>query len=266
MNVISLSAQDLSIAAVLVLALAGFSFRMRLGLGGQILVAAIRTTVQLLLVGLVLRIVFASNEPIWIFLAGSIMILAAGREVMARQSRGLKGWSGFGIGVGSIFLSSVAVLLLTLIAIVQADPWYTPRYAIPLLGMLAGNTMTGIALSMNTLTLAVWQNRVIIEQRLLLGQDRVQAIADLRSEGMRAGMIPSINAMATAGIVSLPGMMTGQILAGSPVLEAVKYQILIMFTITATTGFGILLALRFVAWRLFDERHRLHLEYLAPMK
>ena len=263
MNVIPLSALDLSIAAILVLALAGFSFQMRLGLGSQILVAALRTTVQLLLVGLVLRIVFASNEPIWIILAGMVIILAAGREVMARQSRGLKGWSGFSIGTGSIFLSSIAVLLLTLTVIVQADPWYAPRYAIPLLGMLAGNTMTGITLSMNTLTLSVWQNKSIIEQRLLLGQDRVQAIADFRRESMRAGMIPSINAMATAGIVSLPGMMTGQIIAGSPVLEAVKYQILIMFTITATTGFGILLALRFVAKRLFDERHRLRLDRLS---
>ncbi len=262
MNVIPLSAIDLSIAAILVLALAGLSFRLRLELSGQILVAALRTTVQLLLVGLILRLVFASKEPIWICLFGAVMIIAAGREVIARQSRRLKGWSGYGIGAGSIFLSSVAVLLLTLTVIVGADPWYTPRYAIPLLGMLAGNTMTGIALSMNTLTLAVSQNRSIIEQRLLLGQDRSQAIADLRREGMKAGMIPSINAMATAGIVSMPGMMTGQILAGSPVIEAVKYQILIMFTISATTGFGILLALSFVAWRLFDERHRLRLDRL----
>ncbi len=263
MNVIPLSALDLSIAAILVLALAGLSFRLRLGLGGQILVAGLRTTVQLLLVGLVLKFVFASTEPIWICLFGAIMIVAASREIIARQSRRLKGWSGYGIGAGSIFLSSVAVLLLTLIVIVGAEPWYTPQYAIPLFGMLAGNTMTGIALSMNTLTLAVSQNSAIIEQRLLLGQDRDQAIADLRREGMRAGMIPSINAMATAGIVSLPGMMTGQILAGSPVIEAVKYQILIMFTISATTGFGILLALRIIAWRLFDERHRLRLDRLT---
>ncbi len=263
MNVIPLTALDLSIAAVLVLALAGLSFRLRLGLGGQILVAALRTTVQLLLVGLVLRFVFASTEPIWICLVGTVMILAASREIIARQSRRLKGWSGYGIGAGSIFLSSVAVLLLTLTVIVGADPWYTPRYAIPLFGMLAGNTMTGIAISMNALTLGVSQSSAIIEQRLLLGQDRSQAIADLRREGMRAGMIPSINAMATAGIVSLPGMMTGQILAGSPVIEAVKYQILIMFIISATTGFGILLALRIIAWRLFDERHRLRLDRLS---
>jgi putative ABC transport system permease protein len=68
--------------------------------------------------------------------------------------------------------------------------------------------------------------------------------------------------MAAAGIVSLPGMMTGQILAGSPPLEAVKYQILIMFLITAGTGFGVMAALWVTARRLFDERHRLRLDAL----
>ncbi len=79
---------------------------------------------------------------------------------------------------------------------------------------------------------------------------------------MRAGMIPIINAMAAAGVVSLPGMMTGQILAGAPPVEAVKYQILIMFLIAAGTGFGTLLAVWAGARRLFDERQRLRLDRL----
>jgi putative ABC transport system permease protein len=102
-----------------------------------------------------------------------------------------------------------------------------------------------------------------LEQRLLLGQDRTRAILDIRRDSMRTGMIPIINAMATAGIVSLPGMMTGQILAGSPPLEAVKYQILVMFLIASSTGFGIILALWLAARKLFDERHRLRLDRLT---
>lgn len=96
----------------------------------------------------------------------------------------------------------------------------------------------------------------------MLGQDWAQTIADIRRESMRVGMIPMINAMATAGLVSLPGMMTGQILAGSPPLEAVKYQILVMFLITAATGFGTVAAVWIGSRRLFDERQRLRLDHL----
>jgi putative ABC transport system permease protein len=79
---------------------------------------------------------------------------------------------------------------------------------------------------------------------------------------MRSGMMPTINAMAVAGVVSLPGMMTGQILAGAPPIEAVKYQILIMFLVSAGTGFGTFVAISIGARRLFDGRHRLRLERL----
>ena len=100
------------------------------------------------------------------------------------------------------------------------------------------------------------------EAKLMLGQRWRQAIIDIRRDSVRSGLIPIINAMAAAGIVSLPGMMTGQILAGADPLEAVKYQILIMFMIAAATGFGTMAAVWFASRRLFDERHRLRLERL----
>ncbi len=100
----------------------------------------------------------------------------------------------------------------------------------------------------------------------MLGATRLEAIADIRREAMRSGMMPIINAMATAGLVSLPGMMTGQILAGSPPLEAVKYQILVMFLISAGTGFGVTAALWLASKHLFDERHRLRLDKLTGVR
>jgi putative ABC transport system permease protein len=133
--------------------------------------------------------------------------------------------------------------------------------------MMLGNTMSGIALALDRLTQTAWQQRAVIEQRLMLGATRVEAIAQIRREAMRSGMMPIINSMAAAGLVSLPGMMTGQILAGSPPMEAVKYQILIMFLISAGTGFGVTAALWLASRRLFDERHRLRLDKLsAPQK
>ena len=99
----------------------------------------------------------------------------------------------------------------------------------------------------------------------MLGQDANQAVSDIRREAMRAGMIPIINSMAAAGIVSLPGMMTGQILAGAAPVEAVKYQILIMFMITAGTGFGVISVLWLISKRLFDDRERLCFKQLLKV-
>jgi putative ABC transport system permease protein len=96
----------------------------------------------------------------------------------------------------------------------------------------------------------------------MLGQRDVDAIREIARDAMRAGMIPIINAMAAAGIVSLPGMMTGQILAGSSPVEAVKYQILIMFLVTAGTGFGVISVLQLISRRMFDKRERLRLDLL----
>jgi len=96
----------------------------------------------------------------------------------------------------------------------------------------------------------------------MLGETRSEAVADIRRDAMRTGLIPVINSMAAAGLVSLPGMMTGQILAGSPPVEAVKYQILIMLLIAVGTGFGVMVAVTLSARRIFDERHRLRLDRL----
>ena len=162
-----------------------------------------------------------------------------------------------------MFLSSFLFTVFALAVVLGPDPWWAPRFSIPLLGMLLGNTMNGVSLSTERLTEAVVRSRDVIEQRLALGETREQAVSDISRESVRAGLIPIFNAMAAAGVVSLPGMMTGQILAGAPVDQAVRYQILILLLIAAGTGFGVLAAVRVVSRRLFDERHRLRIDRLA---
>jgi putative ABC transport system permease protein len=261
-GIIQLSPLDLSIAALLVMALALVSRRLELKMGGRLLVSAMRTVIQLSLIGFVLKALFASGSPVWVALMALVMLLAAGREVRARQKDRLCGTWGFGIGISSMFVSSFAIAVLTLVIVVSAEPWYAPRYAIPLLGMLLGNTMNGISLSVNNLTQAMRSQRMAIETRLALGQTAKEAIAEIRRESIRTGLIPIVNSMAAAGIVSLPGMMTGQILAGNLPMDAVKYQILIMFLIAGGTGFGTLAAVWMTAHRLFDDRDRLRLDRL----
>ena len=264
MNVAILSPLDLSIAAVLIIILAGLSFRLKLGLEAQLVIASIRMTIQLLLIGLVLQFLFASGSVWLVILVSQVMLLAAGREVRARLKRKIRGWFGYHIGVTSMFVSSFSVALLALLVILRQDPWYEPRYAIPFLGMLLGNTMTGIALAADRLTSLFYEQREVIEQRLMLGESRTEAVSDIRRDCMRTGMIPLINSMAATGLVSLPGMMTGQILGGTPPIEAVKYQILIMFLIGAGSGFGVVCAIYMIENHLFDERHRLVLDKLLP--
>ncbi len=262
MNVITLSSLDLILAAGLVGSLAVLSLIMQLGVAGRLVIAAVRTTVQLLLIGLVLNTLFANVHLVWVTLLALVMLLVAGREVMARQHRRFGGLWGYGLGTLSMFVSAFATTIFALLAIVGTDPWYEPQYAIPLLGMMLGNTMNGIALALDRLTSNAWQQRGVIEARLALGHEWRIAIGDITRESVRVGMIPIINAMAAAGIVSLPGMMTGQILSGTPPLEAVKYQILIMFMITAGTGFATIAASWIGARHLFDERCRLRLDRL----
>lgn len=262
MNVISLSYSDLVITGSLVIILALTSFFTRSGLGWSILIAALRTTVQLLLIGMVLKALFAYIHLGFITLITFIMLLMAGREVAARQKYRFTGWWNPGVGTSSMFISSFTLTVFALHVIIGVEPWYTPQYAIPLLGMMLGNTMSGISLAINHLTQSSWQRQAVIEARLILGSDWKEAISEIKKESVRIGMIPIINAMAASGVVSLPGMMTGQILAGTPPLEAVKYQIVIMFLIAAGTGFGIITAVWISCRRLFDNRQRLRLDRL----
>ena len=262
MSIVTLSPLDLALAAGLVGLVALLSFLMRLHLERQIIIAAARTTVQLMLVGLVLKALFSHIHLGWIILVAAVMLLAAGREVLVRQKRRFGGMWGFGLGTFSMFISSFAITILTLTVLIGPAPWYEPQYAVPLLGMLLGNTMNGIAIGMDRLTSSAWDQRMLIEGRLMQGETWSQAIETLRRESIRAGLIPIINSMAAAGLVSLPGMMTGQILGGNPPMEAVKYQILIMFLIAGGTGLGTVTAVWLGSRRLFDERQRLRLDRL----
>lgn len=262
MDVISLNSTDLAIAASLLVVLALLSLLLSLGLERKILFYGGRMTAQLLLIGLVLRFLFSSGSLLLVILMSTVMLFAAGREVWARQKRKIGGVSGYAISIGSMFVSSFSVTLLALLVIIRVEPWYTPQYAIPLLGMLLGNTMTGISLALDRMTDQLHGRRSEIEQRLLLGETWQEASGDIRSDCMRTGMMPIINSMAAAGLVSLPGMMTGQILSGTPPIEAVKYQLLIMFLIAAGTGFGVISAIWMSGLLLFDKRHRLRLDTL----
>ena len=261
---VSLDVWDVAIAATLLGVDALLSIRLRLGLERRLGIAALRMVVQLSLVGLVLEALFDAASP-WLTAAMSLVMIAfAGREIAARQTRRFAGPWTYGLGAASMLLAGTSVTVLALTTQVRPDPWYDPRYAIPLLGMIVGNAMTGVSLGLDRLLTAAVRERPAIEARLALGETFRSAIGDSVREAVRSGLIPIVNSMSAAGLVFLPGMMTGQILAGVAPADAVMYQLLVMFLIAGGTGIGVGAAVWAGSRRLTDDRHRLRLDRLAP--
>jgi putative ABC transport system permease protein len=148
------------------------------------------------------------------------------------------------------------VAAIGLFAVIGVRPWYEPQYAIPILGMILGNTLTGVSLGMERMTQELTAGRATIEMILALGGSRWEAAQDAVRQAVRAGMMPTLNQMSVVGIVSLPGMMTGQVLAGQSPMEAVRYQIVIMFLIAAGSALGTGCAVVLTFRRLFSAQHQ----------
>jgi putative ABC transport system permease protein len=265
-NFITLDYVDLSLAAALLIVNAGLSIVFRLGLERRLLIAAVRMVVQLTLVGLVLKALFAAASPWLTTLAALMMVAFAGREAMARQDRGFTGYWAYGIGTSAMCAAALLVTLFAVTTQFETRPWYDARYALPLLGMILGNTMNGVSLALDRLVAEAHGGRVAIEARLALGAEAGIALEEATRTAIRAGMIPTINAMSATGLVALPGMMTGQILAGVDPVEAVKYQLLVMFLIGGGTALGVFAAVMMGARRLTDSRHRLRLDRLSAQR
>ena len=235
-GVIVLGPVQLAVAASLVVSAGALSLVMRLRLERQLAIAALRTVVQLGLVGLILERVFALSASWLVVAIVALMILFAAREAVARAARRYRGiWIDAWLAMAG---TSLVVGGVVTQGVVGVTPWYDPQYVIPLLGMILGNSLNGIALCLDRFVEHLVSRTAEIELRLAFGATRSEALSDPIRAAVRTGLIPIINAMAAAGIVSLPGMMTGQILAGSPPMQAVAYQIVVMFMIAAASAFG----------------------------
>lgn len=262
MTYVSLSLLDLVLAASLMVVTGLISFAFRLGLERTLLTSALRMCVQLAAVGFILKIVFESGSSLYTLLFGLVMLVATGYEAAKRQERLFKGASSYVLGAAAPFLAGLLATMFAVTAIVGVEPWNDPRYLLPLLGMMVGNALAGAILVLDTITSAAVREKPAIEARLALGATRIEAFSELLRRGLRAGLTPILSAMAVSGLVSLPGMMTGQILAGADPVEATKYQVMILFLIGGATGLAVVLAGFGAVALLSDERHRLRLDRL----
>ncbi len=243
----------IAVAAALVLVNGAISVALRLGLEGRLALAAVRTIAQLVLVGYVLAWVFAVRDWPVVLAIMAVMTLLAGR---AAAGRGAWRYRGLSLdALASVWGSAWLVTAIGLLLVIRAHPWWEPQYAIPILGMILGNTLTGVSLGLERITQELSTRRDQIDTLLALGATRWEAFRIPAQQAVRAGMMPVINAMSVVGIVSLPGMMTGQVLAGQPPDDAVRYQIVVMFLIAAASGLGTVSAVLLVYRRMFSRGH-----------
>ncbi len=255
MTVQPISLLQIAVATILVVFCGVVSIGFRLRLENQLAVASARTIVQLLLVGYVLKYVFALHSLPLIFGLALLMVGVASRAATGRSP-----YTYPGITIHAFLSLAASGLLTTYLvtaAILGVHPWYRPQYLVPLLGMILGNCLTSISLTLDGLLSDMVQRRPEIETELSHGASAWEAAQGPLQAAVRRGMVPTINSMLVVGIVSLPGMMTGQILAGSDPLQAVKYQIVVMFMLAAAAALGCMLIVLLAFRRLFTARHQL---------
>ncbi len=232
------------------------SYLLRLGRGPDFIVATVRMTIQLVLAGYLLDLVFGQNNPLVTLLILFCMQIFAIYTIISRLKEKISIQLKRMVVV-AIFLGTSAPLAYFMLVVIAADPWYEPRYFIPIAGMTVGNSMTGIALGVERLIQVFKVGRARIEEALMLGATPQMAVSDFLGETFSAAIIPTINSMLGMGLVFIPGMMTGQILAGSSAVEAIKYQIVIMMGITGSVSLAVYLVIQFGYRTFFNDRAQL---------
>jgi putative ABC transport system permease protein len=256
-GLIHVSTLSLSFAMMPLLGLALVSWLMGLDLESPIVVGAFRTFVQLSILGAILHPIFTWGvQYYWlVFLYVLFLVLLASLETSSRSKFYFQGM--FPCILASFLVNIGVVSLFSFGLIIKPRPLWNPQYVIPIVGMLLGNCINGVALSMNAILTSLVEQSQEIELYLSFGGSAEEASSRLLREAVRIGAMPMLNSMAVIGLISIPGMMTGQILAGSPAMEAARYQMLIIYLI-AICAFGTILSEVWVVRTIaFDETQML---------
>ena len=248
---------DIALASSLIFIVLMVSWRLRLHLTKTLLMAALRTVVQLSFIGLILAWVFAREQWYEVLSILTIMTLIAGSAAKNRVKRRYKG-----LFIDTLLAVSVSAVLVTAIAILvilEVQPWYTPQFVIPILGLILGNSLTAISLTSNQLINAFYEQQARIEMMLSLSATPFEAVHEQIRTAIINGMTPTLNSMLVVGVVSLPGMMTGQILAGADPTQAIRYQIVTMFLICVSSTLGCTISALLTYRRFFNKNQQFSL-------
>lgn len=220
-----------------------------------IVMSALRMTLQLILVGFILIYVLDNPNPFMTVAIILIMLSFAVFNVYQRTKPMIKLSLKKMIAL-AMFIGISLNLIYFMFVVLQLDPWYEPQYFIPIGGMIIGKTMTGVSLGINNLLSGMKNQQEKIEGALMLGATPKVAAKSIINQAFDEAMLPTINAMVGMGIVFLPGMMTGQIIAGQTPLTAVKYQISVMLGVAGTVSITVLIFLHLAYKVFFNDRQQ----------
>ena len=256
-SLIKLDLTDLGWGLGLIAIAIGLSRWQKLGLEIPLAHATLRTVVQLLGVGYILAVIFQIKNPIAVL--GVLMVMLTIATITARNRIGKKIPQLLPVVFGSMFFSTALTLSYTNLLIVQPETWYDPQYLIPLAGIVLGNAMNGAAIAGERLVSTISSSRLEIETHLSLGATPQQAVATYRNDAIRAGLIPTLNQMMVVGVVTLPGIITGQLLSGVDPLDAASYQILIMLMLAFSNLLTAVLVTQGLMHQFFNTQAQLQL-------
>ena len=254
-GLIKLDLLDLVLALGMMGLAIGLSAWQQLGMEWTLAIATGRTLLQLLVVGYILAFIFALDNP-WAVLA-ILLVMVSIAAIVARNRISKKIPRVLPLVWGSIFISTALTLSYTTLLIIQPNSWYEPQYLIPIGGIILGNSMNGAAIAGERLVSTINASHLEIETHLSLGATPQQAVNKYRTEAITAGLIPTINAMMVVGIVTLPGIITGQLLSGIEPLDAASYQILVMFMLTFANLITALLVTQGLCRQFFNSAAQL---------
>jgi len=218
-----------------------------------LIVASVRMTVQLVLAGLLLSYLFATPHPIFTIMYVLAMVVFSVYRIFSKNrwiNRRFKIYI-----ILALTVSGVLILIFFLKAVVGIS-MFNPQYAIPLGGMIIGNTMTGITLGLKTFHENLDSNRTQITALLDIGATPKKVLLPFVNSALESALLPTLNSMLGMGIISLPGMMTGQILSGTLPLTAIMYQIAIMIAICTSVCLGVFLTLYFGYQTLYNRKNQ----------
>ena len=262
---IDLTSGDLALAALLLLVNGLISLGFGLRLEASLAAAAVRMVLQLGVLGFLLKLVFEQPSPLWTGVAALAMVAVAGGELLRRQGHRFRGLYVQGSGHLLLFAVGALATLYTLV-VIGPKPWYAPRYVLPILAMVTGGTLATAGVALQTVIEGALSERAGIEARMALGAGRFTAFRPLLRRTLQTALTPLFHTMSFAGIAAMPGVMSGQILAGADPVAAAKYQILLLCLVTGAAGLGALFASIGGVLLLTDRRHRLRLDRLMAQQ
>ncbi|EAT59354.1 ABC transporter permease [Chlorobium ferrooxidans] len=250
-RIVDISTAQLLLALLFILIAQASSFIYHLGLNRDITIGTIRTFSQLFLMGYVLTFILKSSSlwlviSVFVVMVVSALFIVKGRVKETQIAYIIPTFL-------TMFISYFATALFVSGLIVGITPWWDPRYFIPAGGMVIGNSMSALAIALERLFRDLREERELVEMKLALGADYREASDDIFRKAIRAGMIPSINAMMGVGLVFIPGMMSGQILAGTDPLIAIRYQIVVMLMLVGSTAVTSVVVMLIVRRRCFGS-------------